>query len=107
MVFALFLYSAGELLTSALGVAMITRIAPTRMYGVMMGSWYLIAFALAANLSGYVARLASIPAELQHDLHAMLAIYSAAFWKMGLMGLVVAILGFLISPWLKRKAGLS
>jgi POT family proton-dependent oligopeptide transporter len=107
MVFALFLYSAGELLTSALGVAMITRIAPTRMYGVMMGSWYLIAFALAANLSGYVARLASIPAELQHNLQAMLGIYSTAFWKMGLIGLAVAILGFAISPWLKKKAGLT
>lgn len=107
MIFALFLYSAGELLTSALGVAMITRIAPTRMYGVMMGSWYLIAFALAANLSGFVARLADVPARLQHDLPAMLAIYSSAFWKMGLIGLVVAILGFIMSPWLRKKAGLA
>jgi len=107
MIFALFLYSAGELFTSALGVAMITRIAPPRMYGVMMGSWYLIAFALAANLSGYVARLADVPAELQNDLPTMLSIYSTAFWKMGLIGLIVAILGFAISPWLKRKAGLS
>ncbi len=107
MVLALFLYSAGELLTSALGVAMITRIAPTRMYGIMMGSWFLIAFALAAELSGRVAALASVPEHLQHDLHAALAIYSGAFVKMGLMGLAVAILGFIASPWLRKKAGLA
>jgi POT family proton-dependent oligopeptide transporter len=106
MIFALFLYSAGELFTSALGVAMITRIAPTRMYGVMMGSWYLIAFALAANLSGHVAEMASIPEGLQGDLHASLAIYSQAFFRMGMIGLVVAALGFIASPWLRRKAGI-
>lgn len=106
MVFAIFLYSAGELLTSALGVAMITRIAPTRMYGVMMGSWYLIAVALAANLSGRVAQLASIPEKLQTQPHVTLPIYSDAFLWMGMMGLAVALLGFMISPWLKKKAGL-
>lgn len=107
MIISLFLYSAGELFTSALGVAMITRIAPARMYGVMMGSWYLIAFALAAELSGSVAKLASIPESAQNDLHASLAIYGTAFWKMGLMGLAVAAVGFLISPWLKKKAGIA
>jgi POT family proton-dependent oligopeptide transporter len=107
MVLSLFLYSAGELFTSALGVAMITRIAPARLYGVMMGSWYLIAFALAAELSGSVAELASVPESAQADLHASLAIYGTAFWKMGLMGLAMAAIGFFISPWLKKKAGIA
>ena len=106
IVFALFLYSAGELLTSALGVAMITRIAPTRLYGIMMGSWYLIATALAANLSGQLANLASIPEKMQHDVHVSLAIYSSAFLKMGFIGLAAAILGFMLSPWLRKKAGI-
>ncbi len=107
MVFAIFLYSAGELLTSALGVAMITRIAPTRMYGVMMGAWYLIAFALAAELSGMVAGFASIPENLQQDLPASLGIYGGAFLKMGTIGLVTAALGLAVSPILKRAAKLS
>jgi len=104
MVVAIMLYSAGELLTSALGVAMITRIAPTRMYGVMMGAWYLIAFALAAELSGVVARFASIPEELQGDVAASLAIYGSAFFKMGMIGIVTAVVGLAIGPSLKRAA---
>lgn len=106
MVLALFLYSAGELLTSALGVAMITRIAPPRMYGIMMGSWYLIATALAADLSGQVAKLASIPARLQHDMHASLYIYGSAFGKMAMIGILAAAVGFFLSPFLKRAAKL-
>ncbi len=104
MVLAIFLYSAGELFTSALGVAMITRIAPPRMYGIMMGAWYLIATALAADLSGQMAKLASIPEKLLADHHASLAIYGDAFLVMGLIGIGVSLLGFAISPWLKKAA---
>ncbi len=102
----LFFYSAGELLTSALGVAMITRIAPERMYGIMMGAWYLIAMALAAELSGEVAKLADIPEHLQHNAHASLSIYGNAFLMMGIIGISTSIVGFIISPWLKRAAKL-
>ena len=101
---ALFLYSLGELLTSALGLAMITRIAPARLYGIMMGCWYLIAWSLAANLSGNVAQMASIPKYLQSNLHVCLNIYGNAFFKMGLLGVAVAIIGFIIAPWLKKAA---
>jgi proton-dependent oligopeptide transporter, POT family len=107
VVLFLFLYSSGELLTSALGVAMITRIAPERMYGIMMGAWYLIALALAAELSGSVAKLADIPLQLQGNAHASLGIYSNAFFMMGILGAATAIAGFIVSPWLKRAAKLD
>lgn len=107
IVLALLLYSMGELLTSALGVAMITRIAPPRMYGIMMGAWYLIAVALAADLSGHLAGLASIPEHLQHHPQASLAIYTKAFFTMGLIGLAVSVVGFAVGPWLKRAAKLQ
>ena len=101
---AIIVYSFGELLVSALGLAMVTRIAPKRLYGIMMGSWYLIATALAANLSGDLARLADVPKSLQSNLHACLNIYGNAFFKMGLIGVAVAIIGFIIAPWLKKAA---
>lgn len=107
MVLALFLYSSGELLISALGVAMITKIAPARMYGVMMGAWYLIATALAAELSGILAKSASIPVKLQKNVHATLEIYGGAFFKMFLIGLTAAVIGFAISPLLKRAVKLD
>lgn len=107
MVLAIFLYSAGELLTSALGVAMITRIAPERMYGIMMGAWYLIATALAANLSGIVAEMASVPESMQNNIHATLSIYSGAFFKMGIIGAIAALVGLIVSPWLRKTANIQ
>ena len=102
IILVFFMISAGELFTSALGVAMITKIAPSRLYGVMMGAWYLIACALAADLSGSLASLASIPLNLINNTQAMFHIYASGFLKMGLLGLAVAIVGFIISPWLKK-----
>jgi proton-dependent oligopeptide transporter, POT family len=107
IVFAFFLYSAGELLTSALGLAMVTRIMPRRLYGIAMGAWFLISTALAAQVSGSLAGLAAVPANLQGNLHATLCIYSHAFTVMGSIAVVVAIVGFIISPWLKKAANLG
>ena len=103
---AIVIYSIGELLTSALGVAMVTRIVPKRMYGFMMGAWFLIGNAFAANLSGNLADIANIPHSLLHNIPAELHIYGTAFWIMGGIGLISAIIGFIISPWLKATAEL-
>ena len=103
---AILLYSLSELLIAALGLAMITRIAPKRLYGVMMGVWFLIGSAMAANFSGYVAQWAAVPENLQSELSACLNIYGNAFLKMGLFGLVMAVIGFSVSPFLKKAAGI-
>jgi len=102
----MFFFCLGELMVSALGVAMVTHIAPPRMYGVMMGSWFLIAAALAAELSGHLASIASIPDSLT-DAHAILLIYGHAFFKMGLIGLGVGVVVLLMSPFFKRLAKLD
>ena len=96
------LYSLAELLVAALGLAMITRIAPKRLYGLMMGVWFLIGSALAANFSGCVAQWAAVPEILQTNIEACLGIYRSAFFKMGLLGLAVTIVGFSLSPFLKK-----
>ena len=106
VIMSIFLYSLSELLIAALGLAMITRIAPERLYGIMMGVWFLIGSAMAANLSGYVARWAAVPESLQANLEACLHIYGNAFLKMGFFGLLVAIIGFAIAPFLKKAAGI-
>ena len=103
---SIFLSSLGELLISALGLAMIAKIAPKRLYGVMMGAWYLIGSALAANLSGNAAKWAAVPLELQSNIQACLGIYGDAFIKMGLLGIAAAIVGFLFAPFLRKAAGL-
>jgi len=105
IVLAFFLFSLGELLVSALGVAMIAQIAPKRMYGVMMGTWFLIAATLGASVSGLLAGLANVPKAL-HESHAILTIYGKAFFHIGLIGLSLTIVIFLVSPYIKRMAKL-
>ncbi len=106
MVWTIFLYSLGELLISALGVAMVTRIAPQRMYGVMMGAWYLIAAALASSLSSLVASLASIPKNI-HDPLMILNIYGNTFLYIGLAGLAATAVAFAVSPYIRRIANID
>lgn len=98
--------SLGELLISALGVAMVTRIAPERMYGIMMGSWYLIACAIASSLSGKVASLTSVPQHVLTNQSQLLRIYGHGFIKMGLIGVATTAIAFAIGPYIKRIANL-
>ena len=107
IVLAFFLISLGELLIGALGVAMVTRIVPKRFYGVMMGTWFLIAMALGSSVSSLLAGLSSVPKTLYDDPYAILNIYGTAFLKIGLLGLGFAIIAFIVGPYLKRLAKLS
>lgn len=105
IVIAFCLYSLAELLISALGVAMVTHIAPKRMYGVMMGAWFLIGMGLAGSSSGVFASLASVPKSIT-DPVVILHIYSKAFLEFGLAGLGVTVIVALICPYIKRIAQL-
>lgn len=106
MVLAILLFSIGELLVSALGVAMITRIAPKRLYGVMMGAWFLIASSMAAIIAGKVADLSSVPSNIT-DPALVLSIYGRAFGEMGIIGIVFGVIVFLVGPYIKKIANLK
>lgn len=105
VVLAYALYTLGEMLVSALGVAMITHIAPKRMYGIMMGTWFVIGMSLSASLSGVFASMASVPENVV-DKAAILHIYTSAFTKIGLGSLILAIVCFFIGPYIKKIARL-
>lgn len=106
IVAAIGVFSFGELLISALGVAMVTRIAPKRMYGVMMGAWFLIATSLASTVSGKVSDLASVPSNII-DPAVTLSIYSKAFLSMGIVGIILSIVVLGISPYINKIAHLK
>lgn len=97
------LYTISDLLIGALGVAMVTRLAPKRLYGVMMGAWFLIGNALAAYVSGVFAGLSEVPASVT-DPHAVLEIYNLAFTKIGMVGIILSVVIFAINPHIKRIA---
>jgi len=106
IVLAYFLYSFAELLISALGVAMVTRIAPERLYGVMMGTWFLVGQGLASSISGIFANFASVPKDVT-DHFAILHIYSHAFLEFGVIAIIMAFIGLAINPYIKHIAKLD
>lgn len=105
VVLAYLFYSAGELLVSALGVAMVTHIAPKRMYGVMMGTWFVVGMSLSSVLGSYLAGFSNIPENL-HDGVAVLHIYTKVFLEMGVGALILTAISFLVGPLIKRMAKL-
>ncbi|MAZ38864.1 MAG: dipeptide/tripeptide permease [Legionellales bacterium] len=100
VVLSFFLQSFGELLVSALGLAMITKLAPPQFIAVMMGTWYLSTSA-AAYLSGLLAKLASVPQGIT-DPAASLKIYSHVFYQFGWITMLIGLLVFCTAPLLKK-----
>ncbi|MBY0529416.1 MAG: peptide MFS transporter [Rhabdochlamydiaceae bacterium] len=99
LVLSYFLQTIGELLLSPIGLAMITTLAPKHLVGMMMGVWFLTQSAAFA-IGGGLATLASVPAETTPV--AALGIYSHAFILYGGISLCLAIVSFLLAPYLKR-----
>lgn len=100
------LFTVGDLMNSALGVAMVTHIAPRRLYGVMMGTWFLVGNSLAASLSGIFASTAAIPEGMTNP-HAILNIYNTAFLKLGIAGVIISVIIFMLNPYIKKITNLK
>ena len=99
LVFYIFL-TVGEMLLSPIGLSMVTELSPPRLSGFMMGIWFM-ALGFGGELSGFLSKQASIP---QHtiDIQAANQIYAQAFFRNGLLSLIVFIILLALSPWLKR-----
>lgn len=106
IVLAFFFCTLGELLVSALGVAMVTHIAPKRLYGLMMGAWYLMGMALSAALSGQLAKLTSV-SDYIFDPNVIVHIYARAFLEMGYIGLLCTVICFALGQYIKKVARLD
>jgi POT family proton-dependent oligopeptide transporter len=96
----------GELCLAPVGISMVTRLAPARIVGVMMGG-FLLAYSASSYLAGLIARLTSVtgPAGGALDLMAARATYGGVFLRLGIAALVVAALLALLAPLLERRAG--
>lgn len=97
-----FLQTVGELLLSPIGLAMVTRLAPRHLTGMIMGVWFLTQSAAFA-IGGGLATLSSVPKGAGEA--ASLAIYSHAFLIYGLIALALAGLSLSLVPYLKRLIG--
>ncbi len=92
--------SLGELLVSALGLAMIARYVPARMGGFMMGAYY-VASGVSQYWGGVVATYASVPQDITEPLQT-LPIYTALFNRLGMAALVCAVIAIAVLPLMKR-----
>lgn len=83
-----FLQSAGELLVSALGVAMVAELVPRHMSGFVMGMWFLTS-SVAGFTGAFVASFTALPADTVPGL-ASLMDYTHVFALIGLATLAIA-----------------
>lgn len=97
------LQSVGELMVSALGVAMVAELVPAKITGFVMGMWFLTS-AAAAFIGAYVATFAALPKDLPGGIESLM-IYTNVFASIGLVSLALALLMWIISPLLTRLMG--
>ncbi|WP_439542546.1 peptide MFS transporter [Hyphomicrobium sp.] len=90
-----FLQTTGELLISPVGLSTMTRLAPARAVGLVLGIWFL-GFALGSKLAGVLGSgfTATDPSTLA----------STFAWQAGIAALA-AIAFFVLTPWIKRLMG--
>lgn len=92
--------SLGEILINGLGLAMISRYAPARLAGFMMGAYY-VAAGIAQYLGSLVASIASVPDQIPNPLET-LPIYTALFQKLGVASLGCTLFALLMLPIVHR-----
>lgn len=103
LILSYFFQTIGELLISPIGLAMVTRLSPKHLIGMMMGVWFLTQSAAYA-IGGGLATIAEVPKEVTGL--ASLLIYSHAFFIYGGISLALAAISFALVPYLKRLIGL-
>ena len=92
--------SLGELLVSALGVAMVAELVPRRIAGFVMGMWF-ITSAIAGFVGATVASYTALPQHIKPGVESLI-IYTDVFAWIGTVTLIVALCMWLLSPRLSR-----
>ena len=92
---AYFLQECGDLCLSPVGLSSMTKLAPPRFVGQVMGMWFL-ALALGDNLAGQLSGQYDA-----HDLHTL----PALFLKIACGSLIAAAVMLLLTPAVRRLMG--
>lgn len=100
LVASYFFQSTGELLVSALGVAMVAELVPQKITGFVMGMWFLTS-SLAGFLGASVAALTAIPQSVTPGVESLF-IYTKVFAYVGLLTLGIGFVTWLGAAPLSR-----
>lgn len=90
----------GELLVSALGVAMVAELVPPSMVGFVMGMWYLTS-SVAGFTGAKVAKFTALPQELSPGVESLM-VYTHVFAYISVITLGFSLILWLISPYLQQ-----
>lgn len=99
-----FFLISGELCLSPIGLSMVTKLAPERMVGMVMGIWFL-ASALGDFLSTKIGKMMTVPAEVVNDPVQSLPYYSSILQQIGYVSIGTGVLLFFTVPLIKRWMG--
>lgn len=94
----------GELCLSPIGLSMVTKLAPAKMVGMVMGIWFL-ASAIGEFLAGKIGSLMSVPEEVVDVPVKSLPYYADILSKIGLASIILGVLLILIVPLLRKWMG--
>ncbi|MFT4058835.1 MAG: oligopeptide:H+ symporter [Legionella sp.] len=92
--------SLGELMVSALGVAMVAELVPAQIAGFVMGMWFLTS-AVAGFVGAMVASFTALPENIKPGIESLM-IYTKVFAYIGLITLSIALIMWLFAPCLSR-----
>jgi len=104
VVLSYFFISSGELLVSALGLAMVCKLAPPKMTSYFMGG-FLLSTAIGTWLSGMVGKFINTSGKSPvgaYEAQYFLDMYTSIFFKLGLFTFVMAILAMFVVPYINR-----
>jgi proton-dependent oligopeptide transporter, POT family len=92
----------GELCLSPIGLSLMTKLAPDRMQGLMMGMWF-----LASAYGQYVAGLFGAEMSIGGNATAMdkLVSYTNGYKDLGLYALIAGVVLIALSPLLRKLMG--
>ncbi len=100
LVLAYLFQSLGEVLVSALGVAMVAELVPPKMTGFVMGMWFLTS-AVAGFTGAWVSSYTAMSKNVLPGMESLM-VYTDVFFSIGLATLGAAVVLWLISPRLSR-----
>jgi POT family proton-dependent oligopeptide transporter len=106
LLLAYLLHTVGELCLSPVGLAMITRLSPTRIVATTMGAWFL-ATAISQFIAGKIAALTGVSQEGAEELLIpppveTVHVYGDVFGWIGVAAMIAAAILFVMSPLLNR-----
>lgn len=105
LLIAYLLQTTGELCLSPVGLAMVTKLSPTRLIATIMGAWFL-SMAFSNYLASLIARFTDVSDKASNGVIPppvdTVHVYGAVFGKIAIAAIVSAAICFVLSPLLNR-----